>query len=138
MVSNLILVDTGVIAAFYNSRDDHHSRSLVLLNNLRQGIYGTGILTDYILDETVTLLFARYKKADVALQADEVIITEKLGKFLPMTFDLIKKTWDKYQKLISKGLSFTDCSLLTVAEYLECNDILSFDKEFDGLINRIS
>ncbi len=138
MVSNLILVDTGVIAAFYNSRDDHHSRSLVLLNNLRQGIYGTGILTDYILDETVTLLFARYKKADVALQAGEVIITEKLGKFLPMSFDLIKKTWDKYQKLISKGLSFTDCSLLAVAEYLECNDILSFDKEFDGLINRIS
>ena len=138
MVSNLILVDTGVITAFYNSRDDHHSRSLVLLNNLRQGIYGTGILTDYILDETVTLLFARYKKAGVALQAGEVIITEKLGKFLPMTFDLIKKTWDKYQKLISKGLSFTDCSLLTVAEYLECNDILSFDKEFDGLINRIS
>jgi len=138
MVSNLILVDTGVIAAFYNSRDDHHSRSLVLLNNLRQGVYGTGILTDYILDETVTLLFTRYKKADVALQAGEVIITEKLGKFLPMTFDLIKKTWDKYQKLISKGLSFTDCSLLTVAEYLECNDILSFDKEFDGLINRIS
>ena len=86
MVSNLILVDTGVIAAFYNSRDDHHSRSLVLLNNLRQGIYGTGILTDYILDETVTLLFARYKKVDVALQAGEVIITEKLGKFLPMTF----------------------------------------------------
>lgn len=138
MVSNLILVDTGVIAAFYNSRDDHHSRSLVLLNNLRQGIYGTGILTDYILDETVTLLFTRYKKADVALQAGEVIITEKLGKFLPMSFDLIKKTWDKYQKLISKGLSFTDCSLLAVAEYLECNDILSFDKEFDGLINRIS
>jgi predicted nucleic acid-binding protein len=138
MVINLILVDTGVIAAFYNSRDEHHSRSLILLNNLRQGKYGTGILTDYVLDETVTLLYVRSKKADVALQAGEVIITEKLGKFLPMTLDLIKKTWDKYQKFIDKGLSFTDCSLLTMAEFLECNDILSFAKEFDGLINRIS
>ena len=137
MVSNMILVDTGVIAAFYNSRDEHHSRSLELLNNLRQGKYGTGILTDYVLDETVTLLYVRSKNADIALQAGEVIITEKLGKFLPMTLDLIKKTWNKYQKLISKGLSFTDCSLLAVAEYLECNDILSFAKEFDGLINRV-
>ncbi len=137
MVSNLILVDTGVIAAFYNSRDENHSRSLVLLDNLRKGKYGTGILTDYVLDETVTLLYVRSKRAEIALQAGEVIISEKLGKFLPMTFDLIKKTWDKYQKLIRKGLSFTDCSLLVVAEYLECNDILSFATEFDGLINRI-
>ncbi len=138
MVSSLILVDTGVIAAFYNSKDEKHERAIELLNNLRQGNYGTGILTDYVLDETVTLLYVRSKKAEIALQAGEVIITEKLGKFLPMTFDLIKKTWNKYQKLINKGLSFTDCSLLTVAEYLECNNILSFAKEFDGLINRIS
>ncbi|MFW9905430.1 MAG: hypothetical protein ACFFFH_13905 [Candidatus Thorarchaeota archaeon] len=64
-----------------------------------------------------------------------MIITEKL---FPMTYDLILKTWNKYQKLVSKGLSFTDCSLLIVAEYLECNDILSYAKEFDDLINRIS
>ncbi len=138
MVTNLILVDTGVIAAFYNSRDEHHSRSLILLNNLRQGKYGTGIITDYVLDETVTLLYVRSKNIDVALQAGKVIISEKLGKFLPMTLDLIKRTWDKYQKLINNGLSFTDCSLVAVAEYLECNDILSFAEEFDGLINRIS
>ena len=55
-----------------------------------------------------------------------------------MSLDLIKKTWEKFQKLINRGLSFTDCSLLAVAEYLECNDILSFAEEFDGLINRIS
>ncbi|MFQ6127038.1 MAG: type II toxin-antitoxin system VapC family toxin [Candidatus Heimdallarchaeota archaeon] len=138
MVSNLILVDTGVIAAFYNRRDEHHSRALELLNNLRQGKYGTGILTDYVLDETVTLLYVRSNRADIALHAGNIIITEKLGTFFPMTFDLIIKTWETYQKLIDKGLSFTDCSLLAVAEYLECNDILSFAKEFDGLINRIS
>ncbi len=137
MVNNLILVDTGVIAAFYNNRDEHHSRSLMLLNNLRQGEYGTGILTDYVLDETVTLLYVRSKKTDIALQAGKVIITEQLGKFFPMTYNLIHQTWDKYQKLINKGLSFTDCSLLVVAEYLECDDIMSFAKEFDGLINRI-
>ncbi len=136
-MSNLILVDTGVIAAFYNRRDEHHSRALELLNNLRQGKYGTGILTDYILDETVTLLYVRSKRADIALHAGNIIITEKLGTFFPMTLDLIIKTWDTYQKLIEKGLSFTDCSLLAVAEYLECNDILSFAKEFDGLIHRI-
>lgn len=138
MVIKLILVDTGVIAAFYNSRDENHSRSLELLNTLRLGEYGTGIFTDYVLDETVTLLYIRSKKADITLQAGEAIITEKLGKFFPMTYDLMKKSWDKYQKFVYKGLSFTDCSLLAVGEYLECNDIMSFAKEFDGLINRIS
>jgi len=138
MVINLILVDTGVIAAFYNSKDENHKRSLELLNKLRKGEYGAGIFTDYVLDETVTLLYVRSKKVDIALKAGEAIIEEKLGKFFPITYDLIMRTWEKYQKLVNKGLSFTDCSLLVVAEYFECNDILSFAKEFDGLINRIS
>lgn len=54
-----------------------------------------------------------------------------------MSSELIQKTWHKYQQLVEKGLSFTDCSLLVVAEYLDCSDLLSFATEFNGLINRI-
>ena len=50
-----------------------------------------------------------------------------------MTYDLIIKIWETYQNLVDRGLSFTDCSLLAVAEYLERSDILSVAKEFDEL-----
>jgi predicted nucleic acid-binding protein len=137
MVNRMIVIDTGIIAAFYNIQDQHHQRAVELLNELRQGKYGIGIITDYVLDETVTLLYIRSKRAEIALNAGQLILTEKLGKFFPMTMELIQETWNKYQQLVHKGLSFTDCSLLTVAEYLECSDILSFASEFNGLINRI-
>jgi len=137
MVNEVIIVDTGIIAAFYNKKDEHHSRAFELLNNLRKGIYGTGIITDYILDETVTLLNMRTKRPEPALKAGQIIIEEKIGKFFPLTVDLVYKTWKIYQKYVIKGLSFTDCTILAVAEFIECEDVLSFDKEFDGIINRV-
>ena len=76
MVRFLILVDTGVIAAFFNRRDINHERAKALLDNLRRGKYGTGIITDYVLDETVTLLYIRTKRADLALKAGQLILTE--------------------------------------------------------------
>ena len=138
MVNRMIIIDTGIIAAFYNNNDKNHKRAVILLNNLRKGKYGTGILTDYVLDETVTLLYVRSKRKELAIHAGDIIISEKLGKFFPISYELIIKTWDKFQSLIERGLSFTDCSLITIADYLDCHDILSFDTDFDGLINRIS
>lgn len=137
-MNDLIIVDTGVIAAFYNTKDEHHKRAIEILNNLRTGKYGTGIITDYILDETVTLLNMRTKRPEPALKAGQLIIEEKLGKFFPLTVDLVYKTWKIYQKYVKKGLSFTDCSILAVAEIIECDEVLSFDREFDGIINRVS
>ncbi len=134
----MIIIDTGIIAAFYNKNDENHQRAVILLNNLRKGKYGTGILTDYVLDETVTLLYVRSKRKELAIHAGDIIISEKLGKFFPMSYELIIKTWEKFQNFVERGLSFTDCSLITISDYLDCNDILSFDKGFDGLLNRIS
>lgn len=134
----MIIIDTGIIAAFYNNNDKNHKRAVILLDNLRRGKYGTGILTDYVLDETVTLLYVRSKRKELAIHAGDIIISEKLGKFFPMSYELITKTWEKFQSLIERGLSFTDCSLIAIADYLDCKDILSFDTDFDGLINRIS
>ncbi|MHA2245161.1 MAG: hypothetical protein ACXADY_09340 [Candidatus Hodarchaeales archaeon] len=59
----MIIVDTGIIAAFYNKSDENHQRAVILLDNLRTGKYGTGILTDYVLDETVTLLYVISKRS---------------------------------------------------------------------------
>ena len=134
----MIIIDTGIIAAFYNKNDENHERAVFLLDNLRKGKYGTGILSDYVLDETVTLLYVRSKRKEIAIHAGEIIISEKLGKFFPMSYELIIKTWERFQNLVERGLSFTDCSLITISDYLDCNDILSFDTGFDGFLNRIS
>ncbi|MHA2105033.1 MAG: type II toxin-antitoxin system VapC family toxin [Candidatus Hodarchaeales archaeon] len=133
----IILIDTGVIAAFFNKKDVNHENARNILNNLRSNKYGTGIITDYILDETVTLLYVRTRRTDIALKAGEIIIEEKLGKFFPISYDLILETWKLYQSCINKGLSFTDCTLLVVGSFLNCNTLLTFSKEFLGLINVI-
>ncbi|OLS20755.1 MAG: tRNA(fMet)-specific endonuclease VapC [Candidatus Heimdallarchaeota archaeon LC_3] len=138
MVIKIILLDTGVIAAFFNKRDLNHDNAKKLLNNLRRNEYGTGIITDYILDETVTLLYARTRREDLALKAGELILEEKFGKFFPISYELVIESWKNYQNYVSKGLSFTDCTLITVGQFLDCNVLLTFSKEFTGLVNIIN
>lgn len=134
----MILIDTGVLAAFFNKRDTRHKRARELMNHLRQGDYGTGIISDYILDETVTLLYVRSKRPDLSIKVGELIINGKLGQFIPLNADLVMKTWGLYQKYVHNGLSFTDCSLIALGHFLDVREILSFSEEFQGILNRIS
>ena len=133
----MILVDTGILAAFVNSRDQNHSRSEQLLDQLRQGGYGVGIVTDYVLDEVLSLIFVRTRRHELCIKIGELIISQKIGKFLLIPDEIVYKSWDTYKKYVMKGLSFTDCSIIATAGMLNSNQILSFDKGFDGILDRI-
>ncbi|OLS20750.1 MAG: hypothetical protein HeimC3_39060 [Candidatus Heimdallarchaeota archaeon LC_3] len=89
MMIKIILLDAGINSAFFNKRDINHENAKKLLNNIRKNEYGTGIITDYILDEKVTLLYARTRREDLALKAVELILEEKFGKFFPISYELV-------------------------------------------------
>ena len=133
-MNKIILIDTGIIAAFFNLKDKNHERAVSVLDKLRRGEYGTCIISDYILDETVTLLYVRTKRADLSIRAGELILNNKIGLFYPISNDIIKNSSQIYQKYISQDLSFTDCTLIALGQKLDCNLLLTFSKEFNGIM----
>jgi predicted nucleic acid-binding protein len=138
MVKSMILIDTGVLAAFANLKDDNHLLSIKIMDEIVKKTYGTPIITDYVLDEVVTLLYVRTKSPEISLDIGTKIVKEKFGKFIKLSDKIVEQTWETYQTLVFKGLSFTDCSLLMFGKSLSCDTIATFDGGFKGLMNVIS
>ena len=50
---------------------------------------------------------------------------------------MLTKTEELFKKYCSKGLSFTDCSLIAVYELLDIEYLATFSTEFKGLVTTI-
>ena len=62
-----VIVDTGVFFAFYSLGDSHHLDSLGLVAHLAEGRWGRPLVTNHILDESLTIL--KYKVSPEASRA---------------------------------------------------------------------
>lgn len=138
MVNSMILIDTGILAAFANLKDDNHDISIKIMDEVVKKTYGTPLITDYVLDEVVTLLYVRTKSPEISLDIGTKIVEEKFGRYLKLSDKIIEQTWEMYKSLVLKGLSFTDCSLIVFGKSLSCDTIATFDGGFKGLMNVIN
>ncbi|PSQ98233.1 MAG: nucleic acid-binding protein [Bacteroidetes bacterium QS_9_68_14] len=95
---------------------------------------GTAYTTDYVLDETITLLFRRlsFSEADASLEKIEAaeqsgyLRIEHIG---PARFDRAKALRRKYQD--KSDISFTDFSSMSVMDELKIEDVLTEDAHFE-------
>ena len=55
----MILLDSSLIVAFSNKVDANHRKSVEIMKRIDDDEFGTGIITDYIFDESVTVAMAR-------------------------------------------------------------------------------
>ena len=76
------------------------------------------LTTDYIIDETLTLLRARGESMR-AIRMGEQFFGGALAKVYFLTEDDILATWEVFRKFSDKDWSFTDCSSKVVMERRE-------------------
>ena len=136
----MILIDTSFFIAFINSRDRNNSRAKVIMQELFDGIYGLRITLDYVLDEAITTTWVRTKNQQMVEKMYQLINGRNSSFDLRLVdIKLIDDTWINYQKYFSvkKPISFTDSMLISFAKKNNVNQIVSFDNEFDGILNRI-
>jgi len=132
-----VFIDTGVFVALRNAEDQYHQRSEELMKKALKGDLGTLCTSDYIIDEAVTTALARTRRHDLAVDVGTYIIESP--RFIKMTVsqDIFDLAWTKFKSLKNKGLSFTDCTSLTLVEKHGIRQVMSFDCGFDGLTKRI-
>lgn len=129
-------VDANVLIAYAHQQDENHARSVALLQDvLERGAFGHTYISDYVIDEVVTHVYARTKSKQKAVQIGDFLLSSEFSVIFT-GLDSFGRAWNLFQN--STGLSFTDC---TVAELVKRNGIetlVSFDSGFDQLgIRRI-
>lgn len=135
-----VLVDTGVLYADHDTDAARHEAARDVLESVYDGSFGQPYLSDYIYDEAVTLTLNR-GSFDAA---------ERLGKRLrgagpyPKAYDLMHVSGavftdaiEFFERYDDQKLSFTDATTIALTERHGIDAVLSFDDDFDGLVNRV-
>ena len=136
-----IFVDTGVFYALQNQRATLHEEAVESLGTLLEGEYGTIYTSDYVYDETVTLVRERTGDYTEAKAVGDRILGR--GSYpdavtvLPITEDRFDDAVETFELYRDHSLSFTDASTIALVDSFEIDAVLSFDDDFDGLVERI-
>ncbi len=121
----MILVDTSAWFACVVPSDKNHLRASRWLNANNQVL----LTTDYVVDETLTLLRARGETVR-ASNLGEAFFADVLCTIYYLAEDDIKETWQVFQRFSDKEWSFTDCSSKMIMEKLGINKAFTFDHHF--------
>jgi predicted nucleic acid-binding protein len=121
----MIFVDTGAwFAAAVPSDPDHPFASRWLAANTEPLL-----TTDYIVDETLTLLRARGERRR-SLLLGEAFFGARLAEVYRLTETDISLAWDVFRRFDDKLWSFTDCTSKVVIERRSIRQAFAFDQHF--------
>jgi predicted nucleic acid-binding protein len=121
----MIFVDTGAWCTVFVPVDPDHARATQWLAANRQPL----VTTDYVVDETLTLLRSRGEKV-AAIQAGDEFFGGELASVHYLTEDDIRAAWDVFRRFRDKDWSFTDCTSKVVMEQLGISRAFAFDQHF--------
>ncbi len=121
----MIFVDTGAwFASVVPSDSDHAAASGWLRHNTEPLL-----TTDYIVDETLTLLKVRGESSR-ALRLGEEFFRGSLATIYYLTESDIGQAWETFRRYSDKDWSFTDCASKVVIEKLHPTHAFAFDRHF--------
>jgi uncharacterized protein len=125
MINNypLILIDTGILVAFYDKKDNYHQQVLDFFSTCNSQL----ITTIACVTEVMWLLAPNINVQNEFLSALSLsaFLCEHL---LPSDYKRISELNSTYQDLPG---DFTDLSLIAISERLNISAIATLDKDFD-------
>jgi predicted nucleic acid-binding protein len=127
-----LFVDTWGWIVLFNRREWRHTEVETYFQRFQER-GNIAYTTDYVLDETLTLLFKRlpFSKAKESLELLELAIHEgylRLEWITPHRFEQAKTLRLKFQD--KPGISFTDLTSMAVMDELGISDVLTADAHF--------
>jgi predicted nucleic acid-binding protein len=128
-------IDTSGWCAVYDKSDDNHKAAFLFWTQTAANI-GTLYTSDYIIDETLTLLNVRISHT-TAVEFGRIILASKVIEIIPVTVSRWEEAWKLFIKYSDKDFSFTDCTSFIIMHELNLKEALTFDRHFQqmGFIN---
>ena len=127
-MSSDVFIDSSGYFAVLNLRDARHNEAREILTQL-SARRRRAVTTEYILDETATLLRAR-GHVDYAAMLLEDLRHSTACQVLHVTTDHFNQAADMFLKYRGQDFSFTDCVSFVVMRELGLHDALTSDQHF--------
>jgi predicted nucleic acid-binding protein len=129
-----IFIDTSAWDAIEDSSDPNHKMALAfkddLSNNCRL------ITTNYVLDETYTLLLLNvgYERTIAFQKNTNELLQTGILTVVHVTASLCDEAWDIFKRFnVDKKWSFTDCVSHVVIKQLDIETVFAFDHHFEQM-----
>lgn len=121
----MVFVDTGAwFAAVAPTDPDHPAAAAWLAANVEPLL-----TTDYVVDETLTLLRARGERKRSLLLGGH-FFNGGLAEVYTLTENDIALAWETFKRFDDKDWSFTDCTSKVVVERFSIQRAFAFDRHF--------
>lgn len=126
----MIFLDTSVLVAFIVGKDTNHEKAVALMEGVVSGKHGNAITSEYVFDETVTVVLVRSKSLESAIKTGNLI--KESIPVIDVSSNTFEASWKRFRNQNGTKFSFTDCTILEVVEANHIDRLATFDKEFDG------
>ena len=137
----MIFVDTTVWVGASDKNDDFHEPSRAIIEAIRLGRLPLALTTDFVIDETVTILGKRKGfGAENARKVGEAILSSPRVIVVFVEEVMLKKALEQYPKHRGQ-LSLTDVVSVVFMEKYHIKEVFSHDTDFDeikGILRKTS
>ena len=134
-----LFVDRSAWVAICDSRDDCHPSALAFNRKIARKV--TIVITNYILDETYTMLLnnAGYTPTLDFQRKLDIFIQEGVVEVIWITPEIAQQAWVIFERFnTDKQWSFSDCTSYVVMQEQGITDVFTFDHHFSQMgFNRL-
>jgi predicted nucleic acid-binding protein len=123
-----LFADTSALVILYDRREAAH----IPLRNAFQPLLQQRlevVVTDYVLDETLTLVLRRAGHGP-AVACGHFVLASPLVRMVRINPELWSEAWQLFQQYDDHGFSFTDCTSFVVMRQQHLVDAFSLDHHF--------
>jgi predicted nucleic acid-binding protein len=125
----VIYIDTGAFLARYLSHDQYHQRAVALWDQIYEDRESC-FTSNFVLDETFTLLGRRAGYAFAAQRAKNIYASRLLAILRPTRNDEIRAI-EFFEKFADHRVSFCDCISFVLIIREKIKRVFSFDSHFE-------
>lgn len=135
-----VLVDTGVLYADHDTDSSRHDVASTALRSVYDGELGQPYVSDYVFDEAITLTrkrtgsFSDAKRLSDRLQGLDPF--PQAYDFLHVSPAVFADAIETFERYDDQSLSFTDATTAALIDRHDLDGVLSFDDDFDGVVER--
>ncbi|MBX9789348.1 MAG: PIN domain-containing protein [Pirellulales bacterium] len=130
-----VFLDTWAFVAIGNRRDVHHPTAITIYRELKRRRI-QGFTTDFVLDETITMLFARTAFHQARQFVSSILEAAAGGSIHIERIDAARfaAAWELRKTYVDKpSISFTDLTSIVVIQERAIPCVVSGDRHFDQL-----
>ena len=123
-----LFVDTSAWVAYADPDDRWHPAAQEAVNASVGGRV-TFVTTDYVLDETITLLLYHAGRSQAVAFGDNVLKSRQV-KLVRVDQGIWEEAWQLFKRYDDKEWVFTDCTSFVVMRQIGLQRAFAFDRHF--------